>query len=438
MRVFHLVGIALLSVCTLTDSGLAGKLDDIYDEQELAALQPSYERGWRSNYDGVMMPVFTAEEKARFASVRFRMERRIVDREPFGFIAGGNEVVASAASIKFLQDVALAYTWLDMSGFATQSLGDYLMMLRYWDPRRGRPPKPLEALCIPPESSIDPKIVNLATRVFDVATVFVLLHEYGHIFHRHPGNAAVVPAISRVNEQDADRFALEVFTRLKEPPIGVTILFFTMSYLHENRSDYGSDDAYRTTLAARTHPLSPARLQAFAKNLNAQAETYGKAFLRGAQLSVLRLSLELTQFAYLLGDGDIQRLSARIGRTVRPIDLAPRPKGRHLSAPCNSRAASGRPFEGTWRGKFLAGSTDFDLDVVLEQNGGQASGTFSYGAGFGVMEGNVEGNKLAYRWSLGADKGAGIMTMQGAAYQGTWGNGNSATDGGTFNLTKEP
>ena len=437
MRVFRLVGIVLVSVCTLADSGLAGKLDGIYDEQELAALQPSYDRGWRGNYDGVMMPVFTAEEKARFAGVRFRMERRVADHEPFGFMAGGSEVVASAASIKFLHDVALAYTWLDLSGLSTQSLGDYLMMLRYWDPRRGRPPKPLEALCIPAESSIEPKIVERATRIFDVATVFVLLHEYGHIFHRHPGNAAVAPAISRVNEQDADRFALDVFTRLKEPPIGVTVLFFMMSYLHENRSDYGSDDAYRATLAARTHPLSPARLQAFAKNLNAQAETYGKAFLRGAQLSVLRLSLELTQFAYLLGDADIQRLSSRIGRTVRPIDLAPRPKGRHLSAPCNSRAASGRPFEGTWRGKFLAGRTDFDLDVVLEQNGEQVSGTFSYGAGFGVMEGKVEGNKLAYRWTLGADKGAGIMTMQNAAYHGTWGNGNSATDGGTFNLSKE-
>jgi hypothetical protein len=438
MRVFRLVGVTVVLLAVLTESTLAGKLDDIYDDKDLAALQPRYERGWRGNYDSVMMPVFTGEEKARFANVRFRVERRVPDHEPFGFMAGGNEIVASTASIKFLEDIALAYTWLDMSGLATQSVGDYLMMLRYWDPRRGRPPKPLEALCIPPESSMDAKIVERATRVFDVATVFVLLHEYGHALHRHPGNAAVAPAESRLNEQAADRFALEIFTRLKEPPIGVTVLFFMMSYLHENRSDYRSDDIYRATLAARTHPLSPDRLQAFARNLNAQAEIYGKAFLRGAQLSVLRLSLEVTQFAYLLSDPDIQRLSARIGRTVRPIDLAPRPKGRHLSAPCNSRAASGSPFDGTFRGKFLAGSTDFDLDVALERNGEQVSGTFSYGAGFGDMEGKVTGDRLSYRWSLGADKGAGIMTMQGAAYRGTWGNGNSASDGGTFDLKKEP
>jgi hypothetical protein len=54
------------------------------------------------------------------------------------------------------------------------------------------------------------------------------------------------------------------------------------------------------------------------------------------------------------------------------------------------------------------------------------------------MEGKVAGDRLSYRWSLGADKGAGIMTMQGAAYRGTWGNGNSASDGGTFDLKKEP
>ena len=367
----------------------AGKLDDIYDARELAELQPVYSRGWKNNFDNVLSKVFTDEERSRFRNVQFELRQRVVDHEPFGFLAGGNQVIASAASLKFLDDIVVAYTWLDMSGRSTQSVADYLMMLRYWDARRGRPPKPLDAMCIPAFNTMEPRIAERATRVFDVATVFILLHEYGHIFHGHPGNAGVPPATSRLNEQAADRFALEVFTRLREPPIGVTLLFFMMSYLHESRIDYRSDEAYQATLAARTHPVSPERLQAFARNLSAQAEAYGKSFLRGAQVSAMSLSLQVTQFAYMLADPDIQRLSARIGQTVRPIDLAPRPKNRHLSAPCNSRPASAQPFDGTLRGKFFAGATDFDADVVLERSGEGVSGTFSYGNGYGRMDGKI-------------------------------------------------
>jgi len=438
MRSVRLFGLATALACALGGAAQAGKLDAIYDEHELAELQPLYERGWRNNYDNVLKPVFTEEERARFASVRFRLERRVPDHEPFGFLAGGDQVIASVASLKFLEDVSLAYTWLDMSGRSTQSLGDYLMMLRYWDARRGRPPKPLEALCVPARTSMDSKIVERATRVFDVATVFVLLHEHGHALHRHPGNAAVPPAVSRVNEQTADKFALDVFTRLREAPIGVTILFFTMAYLHENRADYGSDEVYRATLAARTHPVSPDRLQAFARNLTAQANTYARFFQRGAQISAMSLSLQVSQFAYLLGDPDVQRLSARIGKTIRPVDLAPRPKDRHLSAPCNRRPPSGLAFDGTLRGKFLAGRTDFDIDVVLEQSGEEVDGAFSYGAGFGRMTGKVAGRTLSYRWTLGQDSGQGVITVQDGAYRGTWGVGGSATDGGTFDLKKAP
>ena len=438
MGTFRLLHLVVAIVCAMGGVAPGGALDEIYDEGELAALQPRYERGWRDNYDNALSPVFTDAERSRFANVRFRLERRVPDSEPFGFMAGGDQVIASVASLKFLEDVAHAYTWLDMTGRSTQSLADYLMMLRYWSARRGRPPKPLEALCIPAEKSIDPKIVERATRVFDVATVFVLLHEYGHAFHRHPGNAAVPPAVSRVNEQAADRFALDVFTRLREAPIGVTILFFTMSHLHENRADYGSDEEYRATLAARTHPVSPDRLQAFARNLTAQADTYAKFFQRGAQISAVALALQVSQFALLLGDPDVQRLSAMIGKTARPIDLAPRPKGRHLAAPCNSRPASTLPFDGTLQGTFFAGRTDFDVDIVLEQNGEAVDGAFSYGAGFGRMEGKVAGNTLAYRWTLGRDNGKGLMTLQGGKYAGTWGFGDSATGGGTFELQKAP
>src|SRR5262249_37293805 len=73
----------------------------------------------------------------------------------------------------------------------------------------------------PPESSIDPKIVESAEGIFNDAAYFVLLHEYGHALYRHPGNVMVPPAESRANEEAADLFALSVFARRESPPAGV-------------------------------------------------------------------------------------------------------------------------------------------------------------------------------------------------------------------------
>jgi hypothetical protein len=103
MQPVRLFGLATALVCALGSAVQAGTLDAIYDEHELAELQPKYERGWRNNYDNVLTPIFTDEERARFASVRFRMERRVPDHEPFGFLAGGDQVIASVASLRFLE-----------------------------------------------------------------------------------------------------------------------------------------------------------------------------------------------------------------------------------------------------------------------------------------------------------------------------------------------
>ena len=129
--------------------GRRGPLDEIYDDSDLYDLQARYEEGWRDNYENAFVPVFTDEERSRLAGIDFRMELRVEDYEPFAFMAGGNTVIASAASLRFLEDIAMAYTWLDKKGYATQSVADYLLMLRYWPEDGGRPPKPWDAPLYP-------------------------------------------------------------------------------------------------------------------------------------------------------------------------------------------------------------------------------------------------------------------------------------------------
>jgi hypothetical protein len=303
-------------------------------------LQSRYEQGWRDNYDNVISKVFTDQERSRLAAVRFRMEQRIAGNEPLGFLGGGNIVIASAASLRFFEDIALAYTWLDRNGLATQSVADYLLMLRYWDAHKGRPPKPLEALCIPANAWDTREIADRATRVFDTIALFVLLHEYGHAFHGHPGNIAVRPEDSRANEEAADRFALDLLARVGEVPLGVAPLFFPMSHLSDQ--------------VARTHPVSPDRLMSVARHLTTSARSFEQGLRPSAKVTMLGIAIEISQLALLMADPDVRRSSALIGRTVTPNDLAPRPKGRHLAAPCGRRAST-QPFDGRLTGTFTGG-----------------------------------------------------------------------------------
>ncbi|HUF57407.1 MAG TPA: M48 family metalloprotease [Thermohalobaculum sp.] len=426
--------LAGLLAVLLAGAAAAGPLDLLYDDDDLGDLAARYERGWKDNFDNVFLPILTPDEASRLAHVDFRMERRVEEAEPFGFMAGGDTVIASAASLLFLEDIAMAYTWLDRKGFSTRSVADYLLMLRYWPTEAGRPPKPGDALCMPADAFDDPEVADRARRAFDTAAVFILLHEYGHVHHRHPGNRAVPPAVSRVNESDADSFAFDLIARAGDMPIGVPILFFTMAHLHENRADYGSDADYRTTLAARTHPISPERVQSLARHMSAWASTYETNSRPEAQLSALSLALEISQFGHLLADPGAQRLAASIGQTARPEDLAPRPAGRFLAEPCGRAIQSGA-FSGRLAGEITDGSTPLDVDVVLERSGDRVTGAYSFGAGFGRMEGEVAGNTLAYSWTLGSDHGQGQLILDGSTYRGSWDRSGAETGGGEIVLT---
>ncbi len=64
----------IVTAVVLAGAAHAGALDTIYDDQDVASLQPRYEQGWRDNYDNVFTKVFTDQERSRLAAVRFRME----------------------------------------------------------------------------------------------------------------------------------------------------------------------------------------------------------------------------------------------------------------------------------------------------------------------------------------------------------------------------
>ena len=433
--------VSLITLLAHTATAQTNPAARLYDEADLTPWHPRYERGWLGNDKDVFRPLMAAEEKARLANLRYRPTLSVAAAEPFGFHAAGNDVVASTASLKFLDDLSVATAWLQRNGYNTQTIADYMLMLRYWPKSAGapRPPKPLDALCIPANALSDPRVDSLANRIFNGNVVFILLHEYGHVRFQHPGNLAVARDASRNNEEQADAFALNLLAKVNEAPLGLSMLFMAMANFYENRADFSSDAEYQSALASRTHPLSEARLQAVARHIAAT----GTGFTGNSRAAALVVSLEITTVAKMLGDTGLQRLAARIGRTVTPADLAPRKSKQHLAPHCTAPASSGLPFAGYFRGTMLGGRTEFDLDAVLTQTGDRVTGSYAYGAGFARIEGRVTGTRLDYTWSLPPNRGRATATLStatpgGDTITGTWGDNDANAGVGTLSVRRQP
>ena len=92
-------------------------------------------------------------------------------------------------------------------------------------------------------------------------------------------------------------------------------------------------------------------------------------------------------------------------------------------------------FSGTFRGTIIVNNVEFDIDAEMARSGDQVRGRSNYGLGVSDFEGIVEGDTLHYRWRLGPNWGRGRLTFADGAYEGTWGNLDSESNGGAMRLT---
>jgi hypothetical protein len=88
-----------------------------------------------------------------------------------------------------------------------------------------------------------------------------------------------------------------------------------------------------------------------------------------------------------------------------------------------------------WSGQW---SSDFGV-ITFQQQGAQVTASYTYNNGVqGQISGTVTGNQLEFEWHEGpggAGDGHGLFTMSadGTSFTGSWGKGESRTDGGNWN-----
>ena len=295
----------------------AAELAAMYPSATLAADAERLQTAVRKIYDLGLKPTLTPAERERLGTVIFHFPLPEAGDDPLNFYAyrGADSrahVVMPVLSLKALEDMTTAYAWVQVKGYRHSTIDLYYAMLRHRPAANfpgGNYPDVLTALAIPAKAYEEPGVDTLSLSLRNEAIAFILAHELGHVLFAHKGYGQITKAQARADEEQSDRFALDVLARSATPPLGAVLYFQAQVYRFRHRGEFADAaawDDYLMTVA--THPMTVSRLDAMAAHI---AGPLARA--RGSERAVWAgIGAQLAKVAQLLRDADLQQCIARI------------------------------------------------------------------------------------------------------------------------------
>ncbi|WP_022950059.1 M48 family metalloprotease [Methylohalobius crimeensis] len=269
-----MIKILLPALLFVSLQAYAEEVNDMYAERELVHAQARYERRIDELFSQRLWSLMKEEERRALPDVRILLPLK--GNGPLnafsGRIDGIPTVVLPVLTLKFIEDLSMAYAWRHVYQYSLEPIDEYLAMLKYRRPGDfpgSRLPNPLTALGVPARIwEKDTRVDDLSLRFRNTAWAFILAHELEHLRRRHPGNGSVPAKVSQRHEQEADAFAVELFRRSDEIPMGMILWFQASVGYFPNRADFRSEAEYRDWLRGKlnhprwgsaTHPMNPGR-----------------------------------------------------------------------------------------------------------------------------------------------------------------------------------
>lgn len=299
----------------------AADWSSLYDQGKLEERRQRF----RNDVDLVIaqeiQPFLTVEQAHAFSKIRLDLPVTAApEPNPFDFYSPGEgRITLPLLTVAFVEDMAEAYSWLWANRCSSQTVDEYLGMLRNRVPADfpdQHYPSPLVALHIPSNALDDPAVAKMTLRVRGTTLSFILLHQFGHLSYRTSAEEAAMKR-DRVEaeEEHADAFALEVMKKNSETPAGLLMLIHGMMYL--------------PATPPKNHELSHLRLKAMADYLDLRVHEFsdGRPDRRLATAAIHSLAGHLRQAATFLSDNTGQQLWAEQGRKTTVADLIPRHLG---------------------------------------------------------------------------------------------------------------
>lgn len=266
----------MLLACALSVIDVrAQDVTHLYDSRTLETVQRTYTPNLTGMWNEDFLSQLTAQERSRAGSVILRLPLTGANLHPLDFYADSatRQVFLPISSIKFIDDIALAFSYYEARGCGQGPVSDYVGALRFQ-----RPPtrtSPLAALGVPASATSDPTVDDSAQKILKSALYFVAAHEYAHVMYAHQGYRTITAADAQRQEEQADAFALEIMRRIGVAPLGTVYFFMVASRLEASPGDFATVDAYDLYLRQRSsHPVSARRILAIADGIDRSVSSF--------------------------------------------------------------------------------------------------------------------------------------------------------------------
>lgn len=294
--------------------------DTMYQGAQLQSSSKIYAPNLRGMWTEDMRARLGPEDQQALAGVQLVSPLVGAHGHPLDYYAdvAARRIYIPILSVRFLDDLAIAQSWMIHRACAQPALIDYVAMLRHRNPAEfpgGRYPTPREALRVPDDVLKIGYVDDLSGKILKSTVFFLIAHEAAHIRLGHRTYGQLTPEQAQAQEMQADSFALDVMQLVGVPPNGLP-LFFTTAYAFEPApSDFASPAAYEAHRRSVTHPVTTDRLLAIAHRMQSQAARFAHAepdpakvtrivFEGGAQVALLAGNLQdvkLKEFQKLRG-----------------------------------------------------------------------------------------------------------------------------------------
>lgn len=396
----------------------------IYPEATTREWESEFHDAVQENYVRLFKPKLDVHEAQQLRSLHF-----IFPTDPnlvlFQFESRSDgAVILPVASLLLLKDLIAAFVWLEANNYSTQTVLDYLSIV--YQGRLGTFPSaermPLQALGIPADALADQSLLQKRNDILSKSIFFILGHELGHLSQGFSAqadcqkqrsststNARCNFASLQKSEENADAFAVEMFRRIGLVPSASNVFFILSSQLYPKRSEFSSEQVWEDSIKLRTHPLDSVRIENVATRIEAQRQSFQRAFAspelgdRAIDDSVKALKT----LAAMLNDKDLTGMQIAWAKTLNAEDIKPRPTHEPRLRPTASDFTAKQPWTGFFTGKANfsnGGNRSLQLILRLQGSGSQISGEVMLGGIRGKLEGRyIDATHAIATWIVAGD-----------------------------------
>lgn len=163
----------------------------LYSTSELQRIGNRYQPNLRGLWEQDLLSRLTRDERVRAGNVTLNLPLVGAARYPLEFYSdpSSRQVFLPIASVKFMDDLAVAFAYYGKMGCDTGTVSDYAAVLRF-RPQDAKG-SPLDTLGVPRSALDDPFVNDVAQKILKSTIFFVMAHEYAHVMYQHRSYTAI-------------------------------------------------------------------------------------------------------------------------------------------------------------------------------------------------------------------------------------------------------